>query len=121
MRDLSALKSAAPVGASEAARVRPSAALIASAVPDGCNLGTLLRVCIGVNVALLIGTLAAQSETGQFNAAFLSAAAIVEPVTLLTLLSWCALRRLLPPLPVMSQRALAWVVPAVLASTVLRL
>jgi two-component system sensor histidine kinase AlgZ len=121
MRDLSALKSAPPVGAAEAARARPPPVPAPSLIPDGCNLGTLLRVCIGVNVALLIGTLAAQSETGQFNAAFLSSAAIVEPVTLLTLLSWCALRRFLPPLPAPSQRALPWVVPGAIASGVLRL
>jgi two-component system sensor histidine kinase AlgZ len=121
MRDLSALKSTPPVGAAEAARARPPAALVPTLIPDGCNLGTLLRVCIGVNVALLIGTLAAQAETGQFNAAFLSSAAIVEPVTLLTLLTWCGLRRFLPPLRARGQRVLAWAVPAVIASGVLRL
>ncbi len=121
MRDLSALKSAPPIGAVEAARARPPAAPAPSLIPDGCNLGTLLRVCIGVNVALLIGTLAAQSETSQFAAGFLSSAAIVEPVTLLTLLTWCALRRSLPPLPAPRQRVLAWVVPAAIAGGVLRL
>jgi len=122
MRDISALKSTPPLGAAEAARARPPAAPVPSVIPDGCNLGALLRVCIGVNVALLIGTLAAQSETGQFNPAFLSAAAVVEPVTLLSLLAWCALRRFLPPLlPARGQRVLAWLVPGVIAAGVLRL
>ena len=74
-----------------------------------------------MNAALVVGTLAAQSETGQFNAAFLSTAAIVEPVVLLTLLGWCALRRFLPPIPAPGQRALAWSVPAAIACGVLRL
>jgi two-component system sensor histidine kinase AlgZ len=121
MRDVSALKSATPLGTAEAARARPPPEPTPLLIPDGCNLGTLLRVCIGVNVAAVIGTLAAQSESGQFNAAFLSIAAIVEPVMLLTLLSWCALRRFLPPLRAASQRALAWLMAPAIALAVLRL
>jgi two-component system sensor histidine kinase AlgZ len=125
MRDLTALKSAAPLGAAEAARARPPMEVPLALIPDGCNLGTLLRVCVGVNVAAVIGTMAATSESGQFSAAFLSTAAVLEPVTLLTLLAWCAMRRLLPPLPptmsAATQRALAWAVPAVIAYLVLRL
>jgi two-component system sensor histidine kinase AlgZ len=125
MRDLPAPKSAAPLSAVEAARLRPPAELPAALIPDGCNLGTLLRVSVGVNVAALIGTLAATSESGQFSAWFLSTAAVLEPVTLLTLLAWCALRRLLPPLPparsAAIQRGLALAVPAVVAYGVLRL
>jgi two-component system sensor histidine kinase AlgZ len=125
MRDLSALKGAAPPGAAEAARARAQTELPSSVIPDGCNLGTLLRVSVGANVAALIGTLAATSESGQFSAAFLSTAAILEPVTLLTLLAWCALRRLLPLLsrtvPSATQRVLAWAVAPVVALPVLRL
>jgi two-component system, LytTR family, sensor histidine kinase AlgZ len=125
MRDLPAPKSAAAVSAVEAARPRPPTELPGALIPDGCNLGTLLRVSVGVNVAALIGTLATTSESGQFNAAFLSTAAVLEPVTLLTLLAWCALRRALPLLPPTRsapiQRALAWAVPAVVTYGVLRL
>jgi two-component system sensor histidine kinase AlgZ len=125
MRDLPAAKSAAPLSPVEAARPRPSPEVPPALIPDGCNLGTLLRVSLGVNVAALIATLAVTSESGQFGAAFLSTAAVLEPVTLLTLLAWCALRRLLPPLPpgqsAAIQRALAWAVPAVVAYGVLRL
>jgi two-component system, LytTR family, sensor histidine kinase AlgZ len=121
MRDPPSPRPAAVAGvaALEAARARPAPA--PKLIPDGCNLGTLLRVTVGVNAALVVGTLAAQSESGQFSAAFLSTAAIVEPVTLLTLLAWCALRRFLPPVSAPSQRMLAWVVPAAIASAVLRL
>jgi two-component system, LytTR family, sensor histidine kinase AlgZ len=120
MQDSSALKPAAPLGAAEAARARPPAEVPPSVIPDGCNLGTLLRVSIGVNVAALIGSLAA-SDSAQFNAAFLSTAAVVEPVTLLTLLAWCALRRFLPPVQQAAQRALAWAVSAAITLPVLRL
>jgi len=125
MRDLTPLKSAVPLGAAEAARARPPADPPALPIPDGCNLGTLLRVTLGVNVAALIVTLAATSEFGQFSAAFLSTAAILEPVTLLTLLAWCALRRVLLPhwatVSAPMQRALAWSVPPAIAYAVLRL
>jgi len=121
MQELAALKSAPPIGAAEAARAQAPSAHTPTLIPDGCNLGTLLRVCIGVNLALLVGTLAAQSESGQFSAGFLSTAAVVEPVTLITLLAWCALRRFLPPLAAPYQRALAWVVPVAIATAVLRL
>jgi two-component system sensor histidine kinase AlgZ len=121
MRDLNPLKAAAPSSAAEVGRVRPPAELQPVVIPDGCNLGTLLRVSVGVNVVALIATLAATSESGQFSAAFLSTAAILEPVTLLTLLGWCALRRIEPPLSAPWQRALAWAVPSVIALAVLRL
>jgi two-component system sensor histidine kinase AlgZ len=121
MRDLPALKGAAPSGPAEVARARDQAELRPAVIPDGCNLGTLLRVSVGVNIAGLIATLAATSESGQFSAAFLSMAAVLEPVTLLTLLAWCALRRLQPSLSAPWQRVLAWTVPAAIALAVLRL
>ena len=120
MRDPTPIKPAAPVGAAEAAaRARAPAEPPALLIPDGCNLGTLLRVTVGVNVAALMLALAIAPEYQRFGAAFLSAAAVLEPVTLLTLLAWCGLRRLLavraaavsPPM----QRVLAWVVPAAVA------
>jgi two-component system sensor histidine kinase AlgZ len=121
MRDLTALKGAAPQGAAEVARARAVTELQPSVIPDGCNLGTLLRVSVGVNVAALIATLAATSESGQFSAAFLSIAAILEPVTLLSLLAWCALRRLQLAVSPAWQRVFAWTMPAVIALAVLRL
>jgi two-component system sensor histidine kinase AlgZ len=121
MQDSSALKSPTPLGAAEAVRARAPVEPPPQVIPDGCNLGTLLRVTVGVNVAALIGTLASTSDAGQFSAAFLSTAAVLEPVTLLTLLAWCALRRFLPPVNPAAQRALAWAVPAAIALAVLRL
>jgi two-component system sensor histidine kinase AlgZ len=125
MRDLIAPKPASAAAAVEGTRARLPVEVPVALIPDGCNLGTLLRVSAGVNIVALIGTLAATSESGQFSAAFLSTAAVLEPVTLLTLLAWCALRRLLERLPSTTsagaQRALAWVTPALIAYGVLRL
>jgi two-component system sensor histidine kinase AlgZ len=126
MRDAAPIKPAAPPGAAEAAaRARAPAAPPALLMPDGCNLGTLLRVTIGVNVAALVLTLAANAEYGRFGAAFLSIAAVLEPVTLLTLLAWCGLRRLLAErieaVSAPMQRMAAWIVPAAIALPVLRL
>lgn len=117
MRDAAVPKPAPAQAALEGARARPEP--VPRVIPDGCNLGTLLRASLGVNAAMVAGTLAAQSESGQFSAAFLSVAAVVEPVTLLTLLAWCGLRRAAPPMSVMLQRAAAAAVPAVLTAAVL--
>ncbi|MCX8004895.1 MAG: sensor histidine kinase [Burkholderiaceae bacterium] len=81
-------------------------------LPDGCNMGTLLRVAVGSNLALAVVTLA--TAGGDHLAAFLSAAALVEPVLLATLLAWCALRRAALPLAAAWQRLLAWTIPALL-------
>lgn len=125
MRDAIAPKPASPSSAAEVARAATLVKAPVALIPDGCNLGTLLRVTAGVNVAAVVATLAATSGSGQFNAVFLSTAAVLEPVTLLTLLAWCMLRRLLPDLPFKApagaQRAVTWFVPAVLAYAVLRL
>ena len=95
-------------------------------IPDGCNAGTVLRVGVGVNVALAVAVLGARaSDAGpaaqQFSAAFLDMAAVVEPTTLVTLLVWCLLRRLgLRAAPAV-QRALAWTVPTLTAVLINRL
>jgi len=81
-------------------------------IPDGCNMGTLLRVAVGVNVAAFVLALAfARADVG---AAFLNAAAVVEPVLLGTLLVWCLLRRSALPVSAQVQRLLAWSAPAAL-------
>lgn len=95
-------------------------------IPDGCNAGTVLRVGVGVNVALAVVVLGARAAeagpAGQpYSAIFLDMAAIVEPSTLVTLLAWCLLRRIgLRAVPSV-QRALAWLAPALAAIFVNRL
>jgi two-component system sensor histidine kinase AlgZ len=83
-------------------------------IPDGCNMGVLLRVALGVNVAALVAAVAASARAEQVLGLFLGLAALVEPVMLMTLVLWCLLRRRLPPLRPAVQRGIAWAVPFVL-------
>lgn len=87
-------------------------------IPDGCNLGIVLRVTGGVNaVALLVAlVLAAVGGRTAFDGLnqYFAAATLLEAVLLLTLVFWCLLRRALPPLAATAQRAIAAAVPAVL-------
>jgi len=97
-------------------------------IPDGCNAGTVLRIGVGVNVALAAAVLAGRASelsspqaSAQFASAFLELAAIVEPTTLLTLLGWCVLRRSGPAISAPVQRAISWLLPALMAYIVDRL
>ncbi len=95
-------------------------------IPDGCNAGTILRVGVGVNVALAVVVLGARAAEGgppgqQYSAAFLVLASVVEPTTLVSLLAWCLMRRIgLRGAPAM-QRLLTWLVPALAAMVINRL
>ncbi|HTT10521.1 MAG TPA: histidine kinase [Burkholderiaceae bacterium] len=80
-------------------------------IPDGCNMGTLLRVAVGVNVASFVLALAIARLDALV--VFLNAAAVVEPVLLGTLLTWCLLRRAAVPAGPAVQRLMAWSTPAV--------
>jgi two-component system sensor histidine kinase AlgZ len=101
-----AAATAVPV-ASRAETAAPTPRLV---IPDGCNMGTLLRVAVGVNAAAFVLALAL-SRSDPFGG-FLSAAAVIEPVLLATLLGWCLLRRVALPMRPEVQRLLAWSVPA---------
>src|SRR5262245_8167311 len=46
-------------------------------IPDGCNMGTLLRVAVGTNVAAFV--LSFSIARAEVLSAFLSAAAVLEP------------------------------------------
>lgn len=84
-------------------------------IPDGCNMGVLLRV-IGTVVALaLIAALGDAASPREALASLLRLMPFVAPTTLATLMLWCAARRVLPPLAVPAQRAVAWTIPAVVA------
>jgi two-component system sensor histidine kinase AlgZ len=70
------------------------------ALPDFCNLGVMLRVILLVN-GMLAAVVIVQSRAGGMNGllpAFLSAAAMVEPVLIASLALLCPLRRALRPL-----------------------
>jgi two-component system sensor histidine kinase AlgZ len=88
-------------------------------IPDGCNMGTLLRVAVGVNATAFV--LALAMARAEALTAFLSAAAVLEPVLLGTLLLWCVLRRAALPVRAPVQRLLAWSAPAVLTLLLIEL
>ena len=84
-------------------------------IPDGCNMGVLVRV-IGIVVALSMAAAAADAASPA-NALekFLRVTSFVAPATLATLMFWCAERRGLPALAAPLQRAIAWLTPALAA------
>jgi two-component system sensor histidine kinase AlgZ len=87
-------------------------------IPDGCNAGTVLRVGIGANVALALVVATGHGldlGAGAYSAAFLEDAALVEPTVLVTLLGWCLLRRVPPPVSAWTLRFLCWSLPALTA------
>ncbi len=94
-------------------------------IPDGCNLGVVLRVVAGINVlawliALMLSMVSGRSFVDGFSS-FFAGATVLEAVLLFTLVSWCLLRRALPPLPAMAQRLLAWSVPVVLTGALVQM
>lgn len=112
-------RTAVSAGAAAATRLETAVPTPRHVIPDGCNMGTLLRVSVGVNTAAFVISLAvAATEVGR---AFLTAAALVEPVLLGTLLAWCAMRRAQLPLTPPTQRLLAWSTPVVLLLVLLQL
>jgi two-component system sensor histidine kinase AlgZ len=90
-------------------------------IPDGCNLGVVLRILFGVNLALLLGVLAGAAGDGDPRKLFLGWAGMAEPVTLLSLILWCLLRRALRRQRPIMQRLIAWSVPPLLTATLLLL
>ncbi len=80
-------------------------------IPDGCNMGVLLRVIAIVVAISLTAALAESSSPAEFAARFLRITALAVPATLTTLMLWCAERRAAPVLDVRLQRAIAWVTP----------
>jgi len=79
-------------------------------IPNGCNAGTLVRVALAVNLVLAGAALARAGLQPAFAVPFLEGAAVAEPVTLLTLITWCVLRRVVEA-PSRTQRLVAWGVP----------
>jgi len=79
-------------------------------IPDGCNAGTLVRLALFVNAMLALGAASRADGQAAFMAALLAGAAVAEPVTLLTLITWCLARRFAPA-PPRIQRLVAWSVP----------
>jgi two-component system sensor histidine kinase AlgZ len=105
-----------PAAASRAETAAPTPAQV---VPDGCNIGVVLRVALGANAVVALAVLVSHPSLGAAWARFVELSAVLEPALLMTLLAWCALRRFLPQLPLVAQRLLAWATPS--ASTAVML
>jgi two-component system sensor histidine kinase AlgZ len=84
-------------------------------IPDGCNMGVLLRVLGTVFALAAVAALADSASAPEAVAALLRAMSYAAPTTLATLMLWCAARRSLPLISVALQRVVAWLIPAALA------
>jgi len=87
-------------------------------LPDCCNLGTVVRVLVPLNVALVLYALAVSLSLASVPGRALSVAAVIEPVALLSLALFCAIRRIVNGWPRPAQWALALSVPALLTFAV---
>ncbi|HVE90655.1 MAG TPA: hypothetical protein VNA44_13250, partial [Burkholderiaceae bacterium] len=87
-------------------------------IPDGCNMGVLLRV-IGTVVALaLMAAIGESTSLADAVTALLRLMSFVAPSTLLTLMAWCAARRTLSAQDVTVQRGISCLIPAIVAVAV---
>jgi two-component system sensor histidine kinase AlgZ len=108
---------AAPAGQTRVEAASPTPVRV---VPDGCNLGVLLRVLLAVHAVAALIVWVEPAATSAWSR-FVAAAGFAAPITLLTLVAWCLLRRLLPPMAASVQRALAWMVAPLWVAVVLAL
>ena len=81
-------------------------------LPDCCNLGTVARVMIPLNVALLLVAAAIAPDPGAIGGQALRIAAVLEPAALLSLALLCWLRRGVNGAPRWAQWAAGIGVPA---------
>jgi two-component system sensor histidine kinase AlgZ len=90
-------------------------------IPDGCNMGVVLRVALGVNVLACVVVLVGAGGITVGLRRFVEVAGLLEPAVLTSLLLWCVLRRYLPPAAPALQRLLAWFVPVLCTAGLLLL
>jgi len=109
----------APGSPASAGREETAAPIPAQVIPDGCNLGVVLRVVLAVNAVVALAVLVSHAGWSIAWLRFVELSAVLEPALLMTLLAWCALRRFLPGLPLAWQRPLAWLAPAACTAVVL--
>jgi len=102
-----------------ASRAETAAPLPQQVMPDGCNIGVVLRVTLGANAVVLLAVLVSHAQWRTAWLRFVELSAVLEPALLMTLLAWCALRRFLPRLPLASQRLLAWLTPSACTAMIL--
>jgi len=112
---------AAGIGAPLPTRAETAAPVPRQVIPDGCNLGVVLRTLLAVNLALLAVTVTLASSLSDVPQTVLTAAAAVEPLLLLTLMLWCLARRTLQRRPLPVQRVVAWLIPVAVTGVLLAL
>jgi two-component system sensor histidine kinase AlgZ len=112
------LKTTPPALRGPLAREETAAPTPRHVIPDGCNMGVLLRVLGTVFALAAVAALAGSASPPDAVNALLRTMSFVAPTTLATLMLWCAARRSLPLLAVPVQRVIAWLIPAVLAFVV---
>jgi two-component system sensor histidine kinase AlgZ len=81
-------------------------------IPDGCNMGVLLRVISIVVTLSLIAAVGDSAAPDDAIRSFLRITSVAAPATLATLMLWCLARRALPATSLNSQRAIACLIPA---------
>lgn len=86
-------------------------------IPDCCNIGVVARVLVAVNGTALIATVV----HGAGLSAFLAASVLIEPGTLASLITLCALRRSAGVIAPWAQRALCALVPGAVVSLMVEL
>src|SRR5690606_16131833 len=87
-------------------------------LPDCCNLGTVARVLLPLNVALVLVALVAAPDIRSVPAVAMRAGAVANPVALLSLLAFCFARRVVNGWPRPAQWAAALTFPSILAFAV---
>ena len=99
-----------------ASRAETAAPTPRQVVPNGCNLGVMLRVMVAANAGTLVAAATQGGSPELVAAQFLRLAAVLEPATLFALAGWCLLRRTLRGAELRVQRVAAWLVPAASAA-----
>jgi two-component system sensor histidine kinase AlgZ len=105
-----------PAAASRAETAAPPPQQV---VPDGCNLGVVLRVALGANAVVALPVLLSHASWQAAWLRFIELSTVLEPALLMSLLAWCVLRRFAPELPPAGQRLLAWLTPVACTAVIL--
>lgn len=90
-------------------------------IPDCCNIGVVFRALVAVNLVFLAGILLQTSGWQAGLAKYIETSTLIVLASLLSLVALCGMRKLVRSMPPWVQRALCALVPAVIASLLIRL
>lgn len=108
-----ALPAVRPIAGTRAAAAAPVPPQL---IPDGCNLGVLLRVLLALLLGVAVVSAAGATTAVEWSENFLRASILVSLGAPATLLLWCLLRRVAGRWRAPAQRAIAWATPAVVVA-----